>query len=206
MIGFGLGILFVAWLGLVAFLRRYRIWLLYYIVGTAGLSYWLVLVAREVLSLEPLLAHSVAWSVHELAQALGIPTRIFRGAPGVLLVLVVVQQVGWTVLRIGVESSGLLEMSVLLSLFLFYPGWSFGRRLEAILVGELLTWIANVVRILVIVLLLHGFGKQVLVLAHAYLGKALFFMATVAIYWALITRPTLRDLGQAYGALGEGGG
>lgn len=184
--------LFWAWVLSVLFLRAYRVWLPYYLVGSVGLAYWLALVAKDVLGLEPLLAHSVAQAVHQVAGLVGIETRIFENAPGVLLVLVVVQPVGWTVLHIGVESSGLLEISVLVSLLLFYPGWSFLRRSASIAAGVVASWVANVIRLFFIVVLLHLYGKQALVLAHVFIGKVVFFALTMAIYWYLITLPSVR--------------
>jgi len=194
MIGWLLALLFLMWLAVVAFLRAYRVWLPFYLIGAVGCAYWLVLVAARLLQLEPALAHSVAWTVHGICNIIGIPTRIFSGAPGVLLVLVVIQRVGWTVLQIGVESSGLLEVSVLASLLLFYPGWTLRRRAWFIGLGVIATWAANVLRILIIVIMLHVLGKEALVLAHMYVGKGFFFLLTAGIFWALVTRPTLRSL------------
>ncbi len=184
----------IAWGALVLFLRAYRVWLPYYIVATVGLSYGLILLAGPFLGLETTLAHSVAWTVHILCEWIGIPTRIFRGAPGVLLVLVIEQDVGWTMLRIGVESSGLLELSVLASLLAFYPGWSLPRRMRYLTIGLVATWVANIGRVLLIVVILHYMGKSWLVLAHTYLGKLIFFVCIVAIFWQIITRVSIEDL------------
>lgn len=187
-------LVFVIWLAVVIFLRKARIWLPYYVVSAVGCAYWLVLVFGNQLGLEPLLAHSVAWVVHISSNLLGIPTRIFEGAPGVLLVLVIYQDIGWTVLQVGLESSGMLEITVLVSLLLFYPGWSLFHRLRLILFGGLAMWIANILRMLVIVVMLNQFGKEALVLAHMYVGKAVFFVLVILIFWFIITRPTLKQL------------
>ena len=187
-------LLFVLWLAVVVFLRYARIWLPFYVVGAVGCAYWMILVFSNLLGLEPLLAHSVAWMVHITSNLLGIPTRIFKGAPGVLLVLVIFQEIGWTVLQVGIESSGLLEISVLVSLLLFYPGWSLSRRARLITVGGLAMWCANILRMLVIVVMLNQFGKDALVLAHMYIGKAVFFVLVILIFWFIITRTTLKDL------------
>jgi exosortase family protein XrtG len=187
-------LLFASWLAVVIFLRRARIWLPYYVLGAVGCAYWMVLVFSNLLGLEPFLAHSVAWMVHITSNLLSIPTRIFEGAPGVLLVLVIYQDIGWTVLQVGIESSGLLEISVLVSLLLFYPGWSLSRRLWLIAVGAIAMWIANILRMLVIVVMLNQFGKEALVLAQMYVGKAVFFVLVILIFWFIITRPTLKVL------------
>ncbi|UCF27313.1 MAG: hypothetical protein JSW42_11810 [Chloroflexota bacterium] len=189
-------LLFISWLAVVIFLRKTRIWLPFYVLGAVGCAYWLVLVFSNLLGLEPFLAHSVAWMVHIASNLMGIPTRIFEGAPGVLLVLVIYQDIGWTVLQVGIESSGLLEITVLVSLLLFYPGWSLFRRLRLIAFGGVAMWAANILRMLVIVVMLNQFGKESLVLAHMYVGKAVFFVLVILIFWFIITRPTLKYLQQ----------
>jgi exosortase family protein XrtG len=186
--------LFLIWLGVVIFLRRFRVWLFYYVLGAVGCAYWLILVFGSVLGLEITLAHTVAWTVHIIANLAGIPTRIFEGSPGLLLVLVIAQKIGWTALHVGVESSGLLEIGVLTSLLLFYPGWSILRRAQMIGIGGVAIWLTNIVRMLVIVVMLNRFGKEALVLAHMYVGKAVFFLLAIGIFWMLITFATLRDL------------
>lgn len=192
--GYAFFLLLFPYLVILWFLRRYRIWLLYYILGTAGLAYCLTLFLTQVWDVRSSLASSVALSVHFLLDLVHIDTRVVENAPGALLVLVLTQRVGWTVLQIGVESSGLLEMVVLSSLALFYPGWSVTRRIIRGVTGLILTWGANLLRMLIIATLLHFYGKEVLVLAHTFLGKLVFFILTLAIYWALITFPSLRDI------------
>ncbi|NCP87157.1 MAG: hypothetical protein CO094_03105 [Anaerolineae bacterium CG_4_9_14_3_um_filter_57_17] len=183
-------LLFILWLAAVIFFRVYRIWLPYYALAAIGSAYWLVAFANTFL-FQDLLAQLVAFSVSQFAGFLGIATQIFKNAPGLLMVLVITQNVGWTVLQIGVESSGMLESIVVVSLVMFYPGWSWGRRIFSVLAGLFMTWGANILRLMIIVVLLHWLGKPVLVIAHTFLAKAAFFGMTVAIYWFLITRPTI---------------
>jgi exosortase family protein XrtG len=181
-------------LGVVVFAYRYHIWLVYYVIGAVGTAFWSILFLGNVLKMETWLAYSVAWTVHSISNGIGIPTQIFEKAPGLLLVMVVVQNIGWTVLQVGVESSGFLELSVLSSLLLFYPGWSLRRRASAILLGDAALWVANIIRMLIIVVMLNRLGKDALVFAHVYVGKMVFFLLAVAIFWYLITFLTLRDL------------
>jgi exosortase family protein XrtG len=184
----------VPFLALLWFLRRYRIWLLYYLWGASGLAYLITLLLTRVIDVRTHLATSVALSVHFLLGLTQIETQVAQNAPGVLLVLVVTQRIGWTILQVGVESSGLLEMVVFTSLVAFYPGWSAAQRTARCLIGLVLTWGANILRMIIIAGMLHFFGKEVLVLAHTFIGKLVFFVLTLAIYWALITFPSLSDL------------
>ncbi|MCB2178840.1 exosortase/archaeosortase family protein [bacterium] len=189
-----LGIFILVWVIAIIFFRHYRVWFFYYLAGTIGLAFILVYLTKNILHAEVYLAQSVAFSVHHFANLIQIPTQIFPKAPGLLLVLVIVQNIGWTALEVGVESSSLLEMCVLVSIVVFYPGWNLAGRTLRILAGIALTWIANTMRMILIMLMLHVFGKHVLVLAHTFLGKLFFFICTIAIYWFLITRPTLKNI------------
>ncbi|HWQ12746.1 MAG TPA: hypothetical protein VNL77_08100 [Roseiflexaceae bacterium] len=182
------------WLGAVIFLRAFRIWLLYYLVAVVGGAYTLVLLSHQLLGLDLLLSQATVWWVDHIAVWFGVPTRTFDRAPGVLMVMIVAQDIGWTLLQVGVESSGTLEICVLTSLLLFYPGWSAPQRVRALLLGLAATWAANVLRLLLIALMLHYLGKGALVLAHTFVGKAVFFLLTIAIYAWLVTFPTVRAL------------
>jgi exosortase family protein XrtG len=119
---------------------------------------------------------------------------VFRAAPGAILVLVVSQDVGWTMLQVTVESSGLLETGVISGMLLFYPGWSLRRRIIFTICAILATYIANIVRLMVIVLTLHEMGKNSLLISHTIVGRAVFFALVILIYWYLMTRPTLRTV------------
>jgi len=184
----------LVWVALVLIMRRNRIWLFYYLIAAVGLCFGLVIVLRNLLPGESLLAMATAYGTHALASLLDIPTRVFPSAPGLLLVLVIVQQSGWTALQVGLESSGLLEMAVLTGLIVFYPGMPGFRRFLSLVIGLLATYIANILRVLLIVAVLHYFGKDSLLLAHTFLGRAFFFAVTVVIYWFLMTKSSLQLL------------
>jgi exosortase family protein XrtG len=187
-------LLFTIWLGAVSFFRAYRIWILYYLTAVSGFAYLLVLATSSMFQLEITLAHTVASGVHFLLNLAGIPSQIFSNAPGILLVMVITQRTGWTALQIGVESSGLLEMSVLTSLVLFYPEWRISSRLRLILTGNGLTWVANILRMFLIAVMLHFLGKDALLIAHSLVGRIFFFLFTIGIYWFLITARSLRTI------------
>ena len=189
-------ILSAGWLVAIAFFRAYRIWLIYYTLGAVGLALILVHVTQ---SLTPgFLVYETATSyvAHYLAELAGLPTRIFEAAPDTILVLVIAQEIGWTALQVGIESSGLLETTILIGLIAFYPGWPRTRKTVFIIVGVLVTFLANICRLLIIILMLHYLGKDWLLIAHTLVGKVVFFVLAIAIYWYLLTLPTIRDLGR----------
>ena len=99
----------VVWVIILLFFRSHRNWLPYYVLGSVGLAFALIGVGR-LFFLEQFLQVSTASSVHLLSAVTGVETRLFPAVPGALMVLVIPQNLGWTVLNIGLESSGLLEI------------------------------------------------------------------------------------------------
>ncbi len=183
-------ILSTLWILAVLFFRLNRIWLPYYIIGSVGLAFLSIYIGRNTF-IEPALQTAVAQGVHFVAELLNIPTDTFDAAPGALLVLVISQDIGWTMLQVTVESSGLLESGVVLGMLMFYPAWSTRRRVSYVAMALLLTYFFNIVRLLVIVATLHFLGKDSLLISHTIIGRAVFFVGVILIYWFLLTRPTL---------------
>ncbi len=194
----------VLWVLLLLFFRSHRNWLPFYVLGSVGLAFALIAIGRQSVpvqvlnlqsfSLENLLKSFTASTVHGVANLTGVETQTFAAVPGTLMVLVVPQNLGWTVMNIGIESSGLLEMAVLAGMVGFYPGWSLTKRMGAIAAGMFATYVANVVRISFIVASLHWGGKDLLFISHTVVGRALFFVMVVAIFWFVISLPTLRTI------------
>ncbi len=187
------GVVIAVWFLIVIFFYVNRIWLIYYVTGAVGFALIVIFVGRAT-PLEPMLQSAVAAGVHAVSIAVHIPTQIFQAVPGAVLVLVVSQDIGWTMLQITVESSGLLESAVIAGMLLFYPGWSLRKRIVHTLGAIALTYVANILRLMVIVVTLHVMGKNSLLISHTIIGRAVFFIAVIAIYWFVLTRPTLNSV------------
>jgi exosortase family protein XrtG len=188
-------ILAVAWLLALLFWRANRVWLPYYITGTVGMALLLIFFAARVTPAEEWMQRSTAWLVHHLSWLAQVPTQTFAEPPGAIMVLVS-QSVGWTMVQISVESSGLLESCVLVSMVLFYPGWSLRKKLGLIALGLAATFMANLFRLMIITTSLHYLGKDSLLVSHVLVGRLVFFVLVVLIFWMVITLPTLRTVRQ----------
>ncbi len=184
----------VLWGSGVLFFRAHRIWLLYYTLGAVGLAFLLVYVVQSLPSGVVGFETVTAYGAHYVATALHIPTRIFQAAPNTVLVLVIAQEIGWTALQVGIECSGLLETAIFVGLLAFYPGWPWQRKSALIMAGLGVTYLANIGRMLVIIFLLHRMGKDWLLFAHTLVGKFVFFALVIAMYWYLLTLPTIVNL------------
>lgn len=175
----------------LAILRLWRVWLFYYVLGAAGFALAVVGLFHGTV-VEHALETWTGEAVHLVAAGVGIPTRLFRNAPGSLLVLVIGQNVGWTVLQITVECSGLLEGAVFAGLVLFLPGMGLPAKVWNLAWGEAFTFGANVLRVLLIVVIVHFAGKASIYLAHTVLARLVFFALTIWLYWMVFTRHSLQ--------------
>lgn len=174
-------------------LQRARRWLLFYLTG--GLGFVLV-----VLFWASALGFDTALEALEARQAVGIANLTgialsLLGKTG----LAIPNHTGWAVFDVGIECSALLEMSAIIGLVAFYPAFSTGRKLSSALIGTAVTYAVNIARIMLIVVLINSFGTDWVFAAHAVFGRILFFIGTVALYWWLITRPTMSWIGASLG-------
>ena len=189
--------LITLWVVAVIFFRMNRIWLPYYLIGAVGLAF-IIIFAGGATAIQTWMETGVAISTFSVANLINIPAELFEAAPGSLMIFVVGQAVGhdngWTMVRVTIECSSLLETGVLTGMVGFYPGWSIKKRTGFLAIGILAVYGANIIRLTVIMGTLHWFGKDALFIAHTIVGRAVFFVLVIAIFWFIITRPTMRDV------------
>ena len=181
----------IAWAVAVRFFWKAGAWLPYFVLGATGLAFLAIFMMRDIIPGEDGLRIATAFLVHHTAWLLGIHTELIRPETGDLLVVGVPYHNEWTRLSIGIECSGLLETAALLGLVTFFPAVSKRRRIWLLVAALAFTFLANVVRMLVIVGAVAYAGQEALDIAHVVLGRLVFFLLTIGIYWFAITRPTL---------------
>ncbi|MBU4557351.1 MAG: hypothetical protein KJ747_10820 [Actinobacteria bacterium] len=182
-------VLTALWAGLTFSLWRGRRWLAFYLTGAFGFVLLAISFMRS-LGMDATVEALQAQQVVALATRIGLGLEVL-GASG----LAIPNHTGWAVFDIGIECSALLEMFAFTGLVMFYPAFSRGRKAGTIGLGVVATWIINLLRILLIVAIINQFGTGWVFPAHAVFGRVFFFAATIAIYWYLVTRPTITIVG-----------
>lgn len=172
-------------MGLIA-LRRTRQGLLAYLWGAFGLAALLVLSAQMGNWNGPVGAVQAS-TLTFLANALGFPLRTIDSAN-----LVVPDPTGWSIMAIGIECSTVIEAAVFSGLMLFYPRFSAQERLLRLGAGLGATFLINLARLTVIIAMVAILGKPAVPVAHAVVGRLVFFVGVVFVYWRMMTMPTLR--------------
>jgi exosortase/archaeosortase family protein len=85
----------------------------------------------------------------------------------------------------------LVEGAVFSGLMLFYPRFTRKERFLRLAAGLGGTFLVNTIRLALIVAVIVTLGKGAAPLAHTVLGRLVFFVGIVIIYWKLFTLPTL---------------
>jgi len=179
------------YLFLVIYFRRYRQWLLYYLMGAFGLT-MLIALPMEYLNWDYYLVGVEIFHVTLLGKLIGISGDLLESGR-----ILLETGGGSSILKIGIECSGVLEAGVLIGLVAFYPVFTTRSKLLKIVFGLAVTYLINILRMLIIVLIVAKFGTDYVFIAHAVIGRLFFFTLAIALYWYILTKPTLKIVGEA---------
>lgn len=182
----GLTVFVFVYLAGLILLRKIRLGLIGYIWGAFGLAATLIF-AGQIGGWNIPLGAAQAWIIEQISNLVGGGLRTV-GPEGAL---VVPDPTGWSILQVGIECSALIEMSIFAGLLLFYPRIPAGERLSRLIVGVLATIAINLVRLGIIVVMVAYLGKPAVPWAHAVVGRLVFFVGILFIYWRMLTIPTL---------------
>lgn len=91
-------------------------------------------------------------------------------------------------LYVDLECSGIIEMLVFVSLLAFFPVYRLWEKLYTAVIGLVCICFFNFIRIYVIIAMIFYFGTSVYSLAHAIVGRVVFYVLTVILYFYVFTR------------------
>lgn len=179
---------FIVWVAGLFFFRTNRIWVFYFIWGAIGFTILSVLTFANTV-LEAFLSQTAINIITSFNRYVNMPVFPFAGAGTVLMTSSRIG--GYTSLEVGTECSGLLECSVFIGLSLFYPMMPALKKFLSIVVGCILIYLINLIRIEVIIAFIYLWGRNTIFFAHTVLGRGVFFFLMIALYWYFFTRSTL---------------
>lgn len=92
---------------------------------------------------------------------------------------------------INYECSGVIETVAFISLLAFFPLYTKLARLGIALGGILWIFLANLIRLLFILLTVKYIGANTLFVTHALIGRILFYTMVIILYYNVFTRPQI---------------
>lgn len=73
------------------------------------------------------------------------------------------------------------------SLLAFYPMYSRKEKVFYLLVGMFWIYLANVIRLMIVIIMVHFGGAGLFYLAHSILGRLIFYLLVITLYYNVFT-------------------
>lgn len=173
------------WVVLLEILRKAGLKFWRYMFGSCGVFLFLMVFAR------PFAVMPLARLVAALAGIIGKVTGLFQAyfRYGVIFIS---SAKGAITVNIDLECSGIIEISAFISLLAFFAVYNVPERIYIGIIGTLYTLLTNALRIVLICFVIHFFGTDYYYLAHTFIGRIVFYILQVLLYFYVFTRPQIR--------------
>lgn len=174
----------IIWLYLLFVLKRSKLPAWHFFLGSLGLFVLMMVLVRPVL-VKPL-AQCVAAVAGGFGDLTGTFTAYFKY--GILFIHAVDSTI---TLQIDFECSGIIEIIAFISLLAFFEVYDRNEKLFVGVLGTVGIILSNVLRIIVICLMIYFGGTKVYYVAHAVVGRLLFYTLSVLLYFYVFTKPQI---------------
>lgn len=171
----------VIWLYVLTVLKRTQLMAYFFIIGSVGLFFILITLSNPYWVW--FFTHMVIQGVKGFGLLTGMCTVMSKyGA-----VHIVSGDLSSLLMTIDYECSGIIETSAFAALVLFFPAYSKKERLFYVVLGTLWIYLANVIRLIIVVIIVHYFGYSAFFLAHTIIGRLVFYGLVIALYYNIFT-------------------
>ncbi|MDD6571076.1 MAG: exosortase family protein XrtG [Thermoflexaceae bacterium] len=172
--------LIVAWIYVLSVLRRGKLGFYHFLLGSVGT--FLILLG--------LLPYIKGYFISGFVDVIGIAGKLTGMYESYAEYGMIFINHGDTVmsLYVDMECSGIIEMMVFVSLLGFFPAYKFPEKIKTGILGVFLICVFNFIRIFVIIALIFVFGSSVYSLAHAIIGRLIFYVLTLTLYFYVFTK------------------
>lgn len=174
----------VLWIYVLHLLKKAELYSWRFIIGAFGLFSSIMFFLLPVL-VDPL-AKSVAGLAGIFGQITGWCSAYFRY--GIIFINTHSDTLS---LMIDMECSGIIEITAFISLLAFFDVYSRSEKVVVGIAGFLWIELANALRIILIVSIVHFFGLPAYYVAHTFIGRIFFYVCSILLYFYVFTKPQI---------------
>lgn len=174
-------ILFIFWIYVIFVFRRGNLHFFKFCFGSIGLFFFLMFWC------EPLLIGYLTKAVTAVAGIAGNISGLYDAYYQYGL-LFIPKSTTTVSLYIDYECSGVIEIMAFSSMLWFFPLYNLLEKLIINLIGALVIFGANILRIFLICVLIYYFGNDIFYFAHTIFGRMIFYVFSVVLYFYVFTR------------------
>jgi len=175
-------ILSIVWLYLLHVFKRCNLPAWRFFAGSIGLFLIQMVVLR------PLVTEQLARYVAACAGVFGKLTGCYEAYFKYGIIYISARTATIT-LQIDLECSGIIEIMAFIALIAFFDVYQFAEKCFVGIIGVLYIIMANVLRITTICFCIYYGGVQVYYVAHAFIGRIVFYVLSVVLYFYVFTKP-----------------
>lgn len=176
----------VIWLYAINVFRRRKQSFFYFFGGSVGMFIFSFII------LEPVLTAPLAKLVCYLTGALGKMLGTFSAYASYGILFIEESEGGPVSLYVDFECAGLVEILVFLSLLTFFQAYKWHEKIVVGILGIIAIISANVLRLMIICMMIHLMGNRVYYLAHTIVGRMVFYLFTIILYFYVFTRRQIK--------------
>ncbi len=177
-------LLIALWVYLLFVLKRADLNFWLFITGSFGLFILMMIFVRPILT-QPL-ARVVAAMAGVIGGLTGTFSAYFRY--GIIFIHALT---GSITLQVDFECSGIIEIMAFVSLLAFFQVYTLREKLRVGILGVLGIMLANTLRIIVICEIIYFGGPGTYFIAHAIVGRLVFYSLSVLLYFFVFTKPQI---------------
>ena len=179
-------ILFI-WVFVVVLFRKLKLDFFKFISGSLGLFVILILFFRA--PLENILISGLS----NVLNIIGDKTNLFDVLTHYGIIILEGRGGGMLNIDITYECSGIIELMVFSCLVVFFPFINIYKKIITLIVGNFYLFVCNILRIILIIVMVKGFGVESYEFTHMILGRILFFALTILLYYKVFTKNQLKN-------------
>jgi exosortase family protein XrtG len=90
-------------------------------------------------------------------------------------------------MSIDFECSGIIETCALVALIAFFPTYARREKVFYAVFGMIYIYISNIIRLITVVTIVHFGGGSMFFLAHSIIGRLVFYVLVIALYYNVFT-------------------
>lgn len=170
----------VVWLYLLSVMKRSKLSAFYFILGSVGLFYLLIVFSR------PYWVWFLTQLVIKVVDLFGSFANVTEEFSKYSLIVIHSANEQMS-LYVDYEWSGVIETAAYLGLLTFYPLYNRQEKVFYALFGTLWIFASNVIRLLFVVAFVHFGGSDAYFLAHSILGRLFFYGLVITLYYHTFT-------------------
>jgi exosortase family protein XrtG len=177
-------VIFIIWIYVLTVTKRGKLEFWYFLIGSVGLFIFMLFV------IEPYVVGPLQRAVSLVAGLFGDSTGIYDAYYEKSIIFITSRGSSIS-MYVDFECSGVVEIMAFLSLVWFFSLYNVYEKIVVSIIGQLVIFFSNVLRIFTICLVIHIWGVDSYYIAHSIVGRLVFYGCTVALYFIVFTKAQL---------------